>query len=57
VTYVAEGEVLFFIGDESARLVPGDMVAVPPDRPHTIQLLTQTARLVDTFTPLRQEFL
>jgi len=57
VTYVAEGEVLFFIDDESARLAPGDMVAVPSDRPHTIQLLTQTARLVDTFTPLRQEFL
>jgi quercetin dioxygenase-like cupin family protein len=57
VTYVAEGEVLFFIGEESRRLVPGDMVAVPPDLPHTIQLLTPTARLVDTFTPLRREFL
>jgi hypothetical protein len=33
------------------------MVAVPPDRPHRIQLLTPTARLVDTFTPLRQDFL
>ncbi|MEK7243286.1 MAG: cupin domain-containing protein [Thermodesulfobacteriota bacterium] len=57
VTYVAEGVVMFFIGEESCRLVPGDMVAVPPDRPHTIQLLTPTARLIDTFTPLRQEFL
>jgi quercetin dioxygenase-like cupin family protein len=57
VTYVAAGEVLFFIGEEFRRLAPGDMVAVPPDLPHTIQLLTPTARLVDTFTPLRQEFL
>jgi quercetin dioxygenase-like cupin family protein len=57
VTYVAQGEVLFFIGEESCRLVPGDMVAVPSDRPHTIQLLTPTVRLIDTFTPLRQEFL
>jgi len=57
VTYVAEGEVLFFIGEESRRLVPGNMVAVAPDRPHTIQLLTPHVRLVDTFTPLRQEFL
>ncbi len=57
VTYVAQGEVLFFIGEESRRLVPGDMVAVPPDLPHTIQLLTPHVRLVDTFTPLRQEFL
>ena len=57
VTYVAEGEVMFFIGEESCRLVPGDMVAVPPDRSHTIQLLTPTARLIDSFTPLRQDFL
>ena len=32
-------------------------VAVPPDRPHRIQLLTPTARLIDTFTPLRRDFL
>ena len=31
--------------------------AVPPDLPHTIQLLTPTARLIDTFMPLRQDFL
>ena len=54
---MAEGEVMFFIGEESCRLVPGDMIAVPPDRPHRIQLLTPTARLIDTFTPLRQDFL
>ena len=52
VTYVAEGEVLFFIDAVSRRLGPGDMVAVAPDRSHTIQLLTPRARLVDTFTPI-----
>jgi quercetin dioxygenase-like cupin family protein len=57
VTYVAEGEVLFFVDGECRRLGPGDMVAVAPDRPHTIQLLTPCGRLVDTFTPLRQDFL
>ena len=57
VTYVAEGEVMFFIGEESTRLAPGDMVSVPPDLPHRIQLLTPTARLIDTFTPLRRDFL
>jgi len=57
VTYVAQGEVMFFIGEESTRLVPGDMVAVPADQPHRIQLLTPTARLIDTFTPIRQDFL
>jgi quercetin dioxygenase-like cupin family protein len=57
VTYVAEGEVLFVIGEESCRLVSGDMVAVPPGKSHTIQLLAPRVRLVDTFTPVRQEFL
>lgn len=57
VTYVAEGEVLFFVGEESSRLGPGDMVTVPPDQPHTIQLMTPRLRLIDSFTPLRSEFL
>ncbi|MCJ7500759.1 cupin domain-containing protein, partial [bacterium] len=52
VTYVAEGEVLFFVGEESSRLVPGDMVVVPPDKPHTVQPLTSRLRLIDSFTPL-----
>ena len=57
LTCVAAGEILFFIEGESCRLGPGDMIAVPPDRPHAIQLLTAHARLIDTFTPLRRDFL
>jgi quercetin dioxygenase-like cupin family protein len=57
VTYVAQGEVMFSVAEESTRLAPGDMVAVPPNLPHRIQLLTPTARLIDTFTPLRHDFL
>lgn len=54
---MAEGEVFFFIGEESSRLGPGDRVAVPSDRPQRIQPLAPTARRIDTFTPLRQGFL
>jgi len=58
VSYVVEGEILFFLGDEPpAHLVPGDVYTVPSGLPHTIQLLTQRVRLVDAFTPLRQDFL
>jgi quercetin dioxygenase-like cupin family protein len=57
VSYVAEGELIVHIGDESARLGPGDVFTVPPDVPHTIQLLSRRVRLVDTFTPLREDFL
>lgn len=57
VTYVAEGELLFFIDGEPHELSTGDLITVPSDAPHTIQLLSEKVRLVDTFTPIRQEFL
>ncbi len=57
ITYVAEGEILFFINGEPTQLSTGDMITVPPDAPHTIQLLTEKARLVDSFSPIREEFL
>jgi quercetin dioxygenase-like cupin family protein len=57
ITYVAEGKVRFFLGDTPYELSVGDMIAVPPDVPHTIQLLTPYARLIDTFSPIREDFL
>ena len=57
-TYVAEGEIIFFCeGEREQHLRPGDMFAVPSGKEHTIQLLTSTAKLIDSFTPLREEFL
>ena len=57
VSYVAAGELIVHIGDDSTRLRVGDMFTVPPNVPHTIQLLNDYVRLVDTFTPLREDFL
>ncbi len=57
VSYVVEGEILFFLDGVPTRLGPGDMFAVPSNRPHTIQRLTGRARLVDCFTPVREDFL
>lgn len=58
VTYVAEGEILFFCeGEKEERLRSGDMFWVPSNRAHGIQLLTPTARLIDSFNPVRQDFL
>jgi quercetin dioxygenase-like cupin family protein len=57
VTYVAEGKVLFFVGDVSHELSAGDMIAVPSNVPHCIQLLTAYVRLVDSFNPIREDFL
>lgn len=57
VSYVAAGELIVHIGDDSTRLNAGDIFTVPPNVPHTIQLLSDYVRLVDTFTPLREDFL
>jgi quercetin dioxygenase-like cupin family protein len=57
VSYVAEGEIVFVMHDQKTRLGPGDMFLVPSGVPHTIQLLTSHARLIDCFTPIREDFL
>ncbi|MCC6366761.1 MAG: cupin domain-containing protein [Bryobacterales bacterium] len=58
ITYVASGEILFLAeGSEPERLGPGDLFAIPPNVPHSIQLLSESARLVDTFHPIREDFL
>ena len=57
ISYVAAGEVIVVLDGEPTRLGPGDMFTVPPDIPHSVQLLTSHVRLVDTFTPLRDDFI
>ena len=58
ITYVAEGEILFFCeGEKEERLKSGDIFCVPSGKKHGIQLLTPTARLIDSFNPVREDFL
>ena len=57
VSYVAEGEIIFVMDDRQTRLGPGDMFLIPSGRPHSIQQLTEQVRLVDCFTPIREDFL
>jgi quercetin dioxygenase-like cupin family protein len=57
ITYIAEGEVYVFIDGIRTHLVKGDVFAVPGGIPHGIQTLTEYAKLIDTFTPIRQEFI
>jgi len=56
-SYVAEGEITFLMGGKRERLGPGDMFLVPSGEPHSIQPLTEHVRLVDCFTPIREDFL
>ncbi len=57
-TFIAEGEVIFYFeGEPEQRLKAGDMVAVRPYVKHAIKLVSPTARLVDSFNPVREDFL
>ncbi len=57
ITYVAQGEINFFLDGRPHKLTAGDMVTVPPNVPHAVQLLSAHVRLVDTFSPVRDDFL
>lgn len=57
-TYVAKGEIIFFCeGEPEQKLGEGDMFFVPSNKKHTIQVLTKEVRLIDSFNPIREEFL
>ena len=57
ITYVAEGELFLFLGEEKHQLSPGDVFLVPPDLPHCIQTISAHVRLIDCFSPIREDFL
>jgi quercetin dioxygenase-like cupin family protein len=58
ITYIAEGDLFFLAeGEETRRLGAGDLFAVPSGVPHAVQLLSPRARLIDTFHPIREDFL
>lgn len=56
--YIAEGEILFFCeGETEQHLKAGDMFYVSSGKEHNIQLLTKKARLIDSFSPIRNDLL
>jgi len=61
ITYVAQGPINFILGEGDARTVTrletGDIFAVPSNALHTVELLGKTARLIDCFYPIREDFL
>lgn len=57
-SYIAKGEIIFYCeGEPDEHLGEGDMFVVPSEKKHTIKLLSREARLIDSFTPLRKDFL
>jgi mannose-6-phosphate isomerase-like protein (cupin superfamily) len=57
-TYILDGELLVFIeGEEAQHLRAGDMYYVESNIPHTIQSLSEKVHVIESFSPLRPEFL
>lgn len=57
-SYVAEGEIIFYCeGEPEQHLQAGDMFSAVSNQKHTIRLLSPKARLIDSFNPIRQEFI
>ncbi len=57
-SYVAQGEIIFYCEDQPEQhLKAGDMFAAPSGKKHCVKLLTEKVRLVDSFTPIREDFL
>ena len=57
-TYILDGELLVFIESEEPRnLKAGDMYYVEANIPHSIQSLSEKIHVIESFSPLRPEFL
>ena len=57
ITYVAEGDLYLFMNEEKHFLTKGDIFTVPSGIPHCIQTISPHVRLIDTFSPVREDFL
>lgn len=57
ITYVASGSLKLFVEDREYILNEGDVFKIASNLNHCIQTLTEYVKLVDSFTPLREEFL
>lgn len=57
MSYIAEGDALVIIGDQSQKLKAGDIFAVPSNVPHTVQALGPRLLLIDSFNPIREDFI
>jgi len=57
ITYVASGSLKLFVEDREYLLKEGDVYKIESNLNHSIQTLTEYVKLVDSFTPLRAEFL
>ena len=58
LTYIVEGTCRFVLGDEVFDMVAGDIIVIPSDIPHSLEVTSKTPVLnIDVFSPIREDFL
>ena len=57
ISYVAAGKLKLFIEDREYLLSEGDVFKVESNLNHSIQTLTEFVKLIDGFSPIREDFL
>jgi len=58
LTYIVEGTCRFVLGDEGLDLVAGDVILIPPNVPHSLEVTGDRPVLnLDVFTPPREDYL
>lgn len=56
--YIVEGTCRFVLGDEVLDLAAGDVVLIPGNVPHSLEVTSSTPVLnLDVFSPIREDFL
>ncbi len=56
ISCVAAGEILVHMEGQATRLGPGDFIIAPSGVAHGIDTLSPHARVIDCFTPIREDF-
>jgi quercetin dioxygenase-like cupin family protein len=56
VAFVVSGALKFVIGDATQELRSGQCVVIPPDVPHSVEVL-EDSDVIDTFSPARTDWL
>ncbi|OGP63338.1 MAG: hypothetical protein A2170_11100 [Deltaproteobacteria bacterium RBG_13_53_10] len=58
LTYIIEGTCRFVIGDERVEMAPGDLILIPPNIPHSLEVTSNKPVLnLDVFSPIREDYL
>ena len=57
ITYVASGSLKLLIEDREYILNEGDIFKIESNLNHCIQTLSEKVKLIDSFSPIRKDFL